>query len=211
MKSRERSIRKLQGAVDIARALKKWHPRTERPLIITNLGGVTAARSLPASERSALYQRVEESLSALDCDDVEIVPQTMPPFPWHFGGQAFHNLFIDPDEIAGFCVANKMRVCLDTSHSQLACNHFGWSMQNFCEEIGPYTTHVHLADARGVDGEGLQIGEGTIDFPMVAKILEATCPHASIVPEIWQGHKDSGAGFWFALDKLEQWFGNAKH
>jgi sialic acid synthase SpsE/sugar phosphate isomerase/epimerase len=207
---RKRSIRELQLVVDIARALKNWHPRTERPLIITNMGGATTARSLPASKRSASYKRIEESLLALDCEGVEIVPQTMPPFPWHFGGQAFHNLFIDPDEIAGFCVANKMRVCLDTSHAQLACNHFGWSMKEVCDKIGPYTAHIHLADARGVDGEGLQIGEGTIDFPMVAEVLEASCPHASIVPEIWQGHKDFGAGFWFALDKLEQWFGSAK-
>ena len=43
---------------------------------------------------------------------VEIVAQTMPSFPWHFGGQAFHNLFMDLDEIVQFCSANNMRICL---------------------------------------------------------------------------------------------------
>jgi hypothetical protein len=96
---------------------------------------------------------------------VEIIPQTMPPFPWHFGGQSHHNLFMDPDEIVAFCMANDMRVCLDLSHSQLACNHFGWSMSEFCRKVGRYAAHLHVVDAKGVDGEGLQIGEGTWTLP----------------------------------------------
>jgi sugar phosphate isomerase/epimerase len=93
------------------------------------------------------------------------------------------------------------------SHSQLACNHAGWSMQEFCEKVGPYAAHLHIVDAKGIDGEGLQIGEGTMDFGALASVLDRTCPKASFVPEIWQGHKDGGTGFWFALDKLEPWFG----
>src|SRR5207247_1284659 len=104
-------------------------------------------------------------LLALDCEDVEIVPQTMPPFPSHFGGQAFHNLFIDPDEIAKFWVANKMHICLDTSHAKLRCNHFGWSMKEFCEKSGPYIAHVHLADARGVDGKGCRSAKRRLTLP----------------------------------------------
>ena len=206
---RERSIRELQRVIEIARTLKKWHPRTQSPLIITNVGGVTNFGALAQSERLALYKRIEDSLAKLDRDGVEIVPQTMPPFPWHFGGQAFHNLFMDPDEIAQFCSSNNMRICLDTSHSQLFCNHSGMSMRKYCEKVGRYTAHMHLADARGKDGEGLQIGEGMVDFSTIAEVLEACCPDASFVPEIWQGHQDGGAGFWFALRKLEQWFGRA--
>jgi N-acetylneuraminate synthase len=29
-------------------------------------------------------------------------------------------------------------------------------------------------------------------------------PDISFIPEIWQGHKNSGSGFWVALDRLEQ-------
>ena len=202
-----RSIGELQRVIDIARALKAWHPRTTRPLIVTNMGGVSTSAALPVSERAALYERIEESLSKLDCEGVEIVPQTMPPFPWHFGGQAFHNLFMDPGEIAQFCAANDMRICLDTSHSQLFCNRAGLSMREFCEIVAPYTAHLHLADARGEDGEGLQIGEGMIDFAAIARVFEKLCPDASFIPEIWQGHQDSGEDFWLALEKLEQWFG----
>lgn len=68
------------------------------------------------------------------------------------------------------------------------------------------TAHIHMVDAEGVDGEGLQIGEGMVDFVMVAEVLDKLAPKASFIPEIWQGHKNDGAGFWIALDKLERWF-----
>ena len=53
---------------------------------------------------------------------------------------------------------------------------------------------------------GLQIGEGKVDFGMVAEVLARTSPSASFIPEIWQGHKNNGEGFWLALEKLEKWF-----
>lgn len=206
---RAHSLAEMQRVIDITRALVPWHTGTKRPVIVTNMGGFNSKGFIPREERAPLYERIRDSLAKLDCDGVEIIPQTMPPFPWHFGGQSYHNLFMDPDEIESFCVENDMRVCLDLSHSQLACNYFGWSMTKFCEQIGPYTAHIHVVDAKGVDGEGLQIGEGNMDFAAIARVLDRTCPDASFIPEIWQGHKNGGAGFWFALDKLEPWFGSA--
>lgn len=203
---RRHSVAEMQRVIDITRALKRWHKRATQPLIITNVGGFNTERFLPKSERAVLYERVAKSWDELDCDGVEIIPQTMPPFPWHFGGQSHHNLFMDPWEIEAFCKARGARVCLDVSHSQLACNHFGWSMSEFVDIVGPYTAHLHMVDARGVDGEGLQIGDGDMDFGAICTGLDRTCPGASFIPEIWQGHKDSGAGFWFALDALERWF-----
>jgi N-acetylneuraminate synthase len=29
-------------------------------------------------------------------------------------------------------------------------------------------------------------------------------PNVSFIPEVWQGHKDHGAGFWAALEFLSQ-------
>ena len=134
----------------------------------------------------------------------------MPPFPWHFGGQQFHNLFVDADSIVEFCRENNMRVCLDVSHSRLACNHFGWSLTEFLKAIGPYVAHMHIADAKGVDGEGLNIGEGNIDWKVFSRTINTYIPDACFIPEIWQGHKDGGAGAWYALDKLEQFFSGSE-
>jgi N-acetylneuraminate synthase len=81
------------------------------------------------------------------------------------------------------------------------------SFKNFLEQVGPLTAHMHMVDAAGVDGEGLQIGEGDIDFAMVGEVLDRVAPKASFIPEIWQGHKDNGSGFWLALERLEPWLG----
>ncbi len=200
---RRRSIDELQRVVDVTRALKPLFMRAGRPLIVINAGGFTPDAPLPRAARETLYQAVHESLSKVDAAGVEIIPQTMPPFPWHFGGQRYHNLFVEAADIGAFCRAHGYRVCLDISHSKLACNFHKWSFQEFLEEVAPFSAHLHVVDAAGVDGEGLQIGEGDIDFKAAGRLLDELAPHASFVPEIWQGHKNDGEGFWYALQQLE--------
>jgi N-acetylneuraminate synthase len=129
----------------------------------------------------------------------------MPPFPWHFGGQRFHNLFVDPVEINNVCKITGLRVCFDISHSKLACNYYNWSFTEYIKTIGETVAHLHIADASGVDGEGLQIGEGEMDFYAVSKQLKISCPNATFIPEVWQGHKNNGDGFWQALSLLENY------
>lgn len=203
---RQQSIAELQRVVEVTRRLQSFFPKAKRPLIIINAGGFSLDRFIPAEERTALYEIIADSLSKVDTEGVEIIPQTMPPFPWHFGGQRFHNLFVTPDEIKTFCRQHGFRICLDVSHSQLSCSHLGISFKEFLEEVATYSAHLHIVDAEGVDGEGLQIGEGNMDFGMVADVLRRKAPHASFIPEIWQGHKNDGEGFWIALDRLEKWF-----
>ena len=111
-----------------------------------------------------------------------------------------------PDDIERFCRLYGYRICLDVSHSQLACNQFNISFRDFLQQVGAYTTHCHIVDAEGVDGEGLQISDGMIDFSMLGEALDEMAPTASFIPEIWQGHKNNGEGFWIALNRLEQWF-----
>ena len=203
---RQRSVRELQRVIDITRALKRYFKRATRPLIVVSVGGFTKDRPLPLAEQAALYERVAQSLLELDADDVEILPQTLPPFPWYFGGQFFCNLFVDPQDTVSFCRAYGYRVCLDVSHSKLATNHRQTLFSDFVSQVGPFAAHLHIVDAAGLDGEGLQVGEGEIDFAALATQLERVAPQASFIPEIWQGHKNEGAGFWIALDRLEQWF-----
>ena len=136
-------------------------------------------------------------------DGVELIPQTMAPFPWHFGGQRFQNIFVRIDEIVEWSTRLQLRMCFDISHSRLTCNHFGLDFYDFAEKIAPFSAHLHLGDALGLNGEGLQIGEGDIDFVRLGAILASGCPEASFIPEIWQGHKNGGEGFWTALEKLE--------
>ena len=152
------------------------------------------------------YERFEASLKELNTDGVELIPQTMAPFPWHFGGQRYQNLFVHPREIVEWCDRLNLRMCFDISHSRLTCNHFGYDFYEFAELVAPYSAHLHLGDASGVNGEGLQIGEGDINFIRLSKILNKGCPDAYFIPEIWQGHKNDGEGFWVALNRLEGLF-----
>lgn len=200
---RNASIRETQRVIDITRSLKRYFPNTLRPCIVANIGGFSMDAPLPAGEIKGYYERFAQSLKVLDMAGVELIPQTMAPFPWHFGGQRYQNLFVSADEIAEWCTRLGLRICFDISHSRLTCNHFGVDFYKFSERIAPITAHLHLGDAKGVNGEGLQVGEGEIDFVRLGAILDNGCPSATFIPEIWQGHKNGGEGFWVALERLE--------
>jgi len=110
---------------------------------------------------------------------------------------------VDAESTEEFCRDQKLRVCLDVSHSKLACNHLQTPFSTFLAQILPHTAHLHLADASGVDGEGLQIDEGEVDWADVFQLMHRLAPSASFIPEIWQGHKNNGEGAWLALERLE--------
>jgi sialic acid synthase SpsE/sugar phosphate isomerase/epimerase len=200
---RNESILETQRVIDITRNLKPYFPKTLRPPIVANIGGFTMDAPLPASEIRGYYERFALSLMELDTDGVELIPQTMAPFPWHFGGQRYQNIFVKIDEIVEWCSKLNLRMCFDISHTRLTCNHFGLDFYQFAEKIAPFSSHLHLGDAKGLNGEGLQVGEGDIDFKLLGAILQKGCPTATFIPEIWQGHKNGGEGFWKALERLE--------
>ena len=205
-----RSIAELQTVINHTRQLKQYFPKSSRPMIIINAGGFSSDDFLTHEIRSEMYTHVANMLSTVNDQGVEIIIQTMPPFPWHFGGQSHHNLFVRPEEIQEFCQKYGYRLCYDVSHSKLACNYLQESLEFFTDMVAPYTAHLHIADARNTRDEGLQIGEGEIDFVALWRKLSEKCPNASFIPEVWQGHKNSGEGFWLALSKLEHAFSKSK-
>lgn len=200
------SIQETQKVIDITRALKKYFPKTKRPMIVANVGGFSRDEVFDEAKKKRLYERFLMSMKELDTDGVEIIPQTMAPFPWHFGGQRHQNIFVHADEIIDICKKNDMRICLDVSHTCLAANYFGFDFYEYIEKVAPYSAHLHLGDSKGVDGEGLQVGDGDIDFIKLGRIISSKCSEASFIPEIWQGHKNGGEGFWIALERLEKLF-----
>jgi sialic acid synthase SpsE/sugar phosphate isomerase/epimerase len=200
------SLRNMQRVINLTRNFKEYFPNTPKPLIVTNIGGFSMDENFSSERVSSSYKIFQDSLEKLDMDGVELIPQTMAPFPWHFGGQRFQNLFVHPDEVVNQCQELNLRLCFDVSHSMLTCNHFNYDFYDYCKVVGPYSAHLHIGDASGNNGEGLQVGEGEIDFLKMSKILNEVSPNASFIPEIWQGHKNHGEGFWIALEKLENFF-----
>ena len=200
---RKYSMEQTQRVIDITRNLKAYFPKEKKPMIVANIGGFSMDKPIPKSETKEYYKQFFESLSNLDIEGVEIIPQTMAPFPWHFGGQRYQNIFVEIEEIEKYCKEFGIRMCFDISHSMLTCNHLKKDFYAFCEKIAPYTAYLHLGDASGVNGEGLQIGEGEINFEKFGKILNQKFKNIPFIPEIWQGHKNKGQGFWIALEKLK--------
>lgn len=203
---RNLSIKETQRVIDMTRELKNYFPSTKRPLLVANIGGFSMDSPIATDKLPSYYEHFKNSLDILDMEGVELIPQTMAPFPWHFGGQRYQNMFVHPDEIVKWCESLNLRMCFDISHSKLTCNYFDIDFYDFSKKVAKYSAHLHLGDAKGFNGEGLQIGEGEVDFHRLAKIFDDLCPDASFIPEIWQGHKNGGEGFWIALEKLNSIF-----
>lgn len=199
---RQRSIANLQRVVDATHQIARFFAHADSLLIVANVGGFSADAPRPESERPALYTRLLESCAQIDFGRTELIPQNMAPFPWHFGGQRHQNIFMMPDELAAQSQALGMRLCVDLSHLQMTCNHFRLDFQQALAQLLPHAAHLHVADAAGTNGEGVLMGTGDVDWPATwAQIVQH--PDVGFIPEVWQGHKDHGAGFWSALTYLD--------
>jgi N-acetylneuraminate synthase len=199
---RQRSIANLQRVVDATLKLTRFFPNADSVLIVANVGGFSADAPLPVDQRADLYDRFHTACSAIHFSGVELIPQNMAPFPWHFGGQRHQNIFMMPVELAEQARSCGMRLCLDLAHLRMTCNHFSLDYQDALDVLLPFTAHLHVADAAGTNGEGVVMGTGDVDWAATWRSVCAT-QGVSFIPEVWQGHKDHGAGFWHALDLLQ--------
>jgi sialic acid synthase SpsE/sugar phosphate isomerase/epimerase len=199
------SIVKLQQVIDLTHQLSQKFVSNSKPKVIVSMGGSSLDYPLEFSERGRLYERVNNALSKIDRGEILLLAQTLPPFPWYLGGQRFCNLFVDPEETAEFSETYGIDLCLDVSHTKLACNFLAKSFSDAIELLAPLSKHLHLVDAAGTDDEGLQIDDGEIDWIHLLRQISRLAPGVSFIPEIWQGHSDNGAGFWKALSQLESY------
>ena len=139
-----------------------------------------------------MYEVVGQRLSKIDETGCEITIQNMAPFPWHFGGQRYQNIFAYPSEIIEFCDKFNRKITLDTAHLSMHCS---FREENFIQSISalsPWIAHWHMSDALGINGEGVAMGEGDVNF---RKVLQVLTPEQTFIVETWQGHKNDGHGF----------------
>ncbi len=200
---RQGSIALMQKSIDLTRTMAPHFVGT--PKVIIHPGAMSLDH--PISEREALYDNLRRSVEALDFAGVELLLENLPPHPWYFGGQWLTNAFMDAYEIVDFITSMGLNFCFDTSHAKLYCN---WAHVDFYDQVRhslPFIQHLHLADGAGLDGEGLQIGEGTIDWVAFFKVICAAGPgayHGTMIPEIWRGHQRGGEGFLIAIKRLTE-------
>lgn len=199
--NRQRSIDFFNKTLDHARELKKmFKNKNELVKFIIHPGGMNMA--YPLNDNIAeLNENLLKSLKQLNGEGLEMIIENMPPFPWYFGGQWHHSSFMSAEEIVEFSKRSGYGIVFDTSHAALYCNYAGKSLEEFAKVILPVTKYLHISDAAKFNGEGMKIGDGTIDFKSLLPHIVAT--DLWFIPEIWQGHKFGGEDFILAIKNLK--------
>ncbi|MDI6814389.1 MAG: sugar phosphate isomerase/epimerase family protein, partial [Desulfitobacteriaceae bacterium] len=201
---RKGSVELVQKTIRLTREMAPHFIGT--PKVVVHPGAMSLDH--PIHEKQVLYDNLRRSLDEIDATGVELLLENLPPHPWYFGGQWLTNAFMDAFEIRDFIEPLGLKMCFDTSHSKLYCN---WAHVDFFEQVRvllPYIGHLHLSDASGLDGEGLQIGEGTIDWVHFFQVIGDY--HGTMIPEIWRGHQRQGEGFLIAIQRLSEAYFKAR-
>ncbi|MDP3685921.1 MAG: N-acetylneuraminate synthase family protein [bacterium] len=201
--ARARSVESLRRTVEKTRDLGPHFSGV--PKLVVHPGGYSLT---PHPRPQEFLSLLADSLAQVEFSGMELLLENLPPRPWFFGGEWVQNIFLHAEETKAFLDAHGLKMCLDTSHAQLACNAAKTSLIEFCRTLRPYVRHLHLSDAEGIGEEGLQIGEGDVDWKAVLEVFRDY--DGTITPEIWQGHLDGGKGFLLALERLAPYFAQLK-
>lgn len=200
-KERKKAEEIIQNLIDKVRNEVKPHFSEEhKPMIVIHPGGITSEKMV-LEETNEMNEMLAKTMENLDDEGVELLVENMPPLPWIYGGQQYHNNFMRADEIAEYCEKHDQKICYDTAHAKLWCNYADISLREHMKKLKPYIEYLHIADAAGVDGEGLQIGEGEINWQEIAPIINDL--DVPMTTEIWRGHEKNGEGFKKAAERLE--------
>jgi len=127
---------------------------------------------------------------------LDIAFQWLPPFAWYFGGSVKLNAFnklIDVDYI----LQHNLNICLDTSHLLMSAKYFEYEPSLVLKSLQNQILHFHLADATGIDGEGVHLGQGDVENQdFLNEVLGY--PQRKVL-EVWQGHLNLYQGFFDAI------------
>lgn len=201
---RLKSQQTLQRVIDITAELSPYFA-AEKPMIVFNCGAMMLKESVvsAALEPDLLIEGIER----LDLKNTHLLAQNMPPNPFYFGGQWKGRYFIQAEELIEFCKQTNQSICLDLSHAYMACEGEGMNFIEYIEKLKPYVKHVHLSDARSCEGEGIQIGQGEIDFEAFFRCYAEYS--GTWIPEVWLGHVNGNKGALAAIERLSALFRNS--
>ncbi|MBM4237341.1 MAG: TIM barrel protein, partial [Euryarchaeota archaeon] len=100
------------------------------------------------------------------------------------------NIIMTPEEF-GMVRSRLDGFVLDVSHAYLSTVSDGnLAVRRYLEEVGGSIRHLHLSDAIRPDREGVQIGEGEVDFSFLGGLEDIP-----VLLEVWGGHEEGGVGF----------------
>lgn len=197
-----KSLDILQRSIDKTIEISKFFPKA-KPKLVMHLGGMFL-NTRDLVDTSKLTEKAIENFKRLKYDSnlIDILPENLPPRPWYLGGEWFQHGFMLSKDMLDFCNYFGLGITYDICHASLYCNEFGIDLAQYTKEIMPIAKHIHISDAYGNNGEGVQIGEGSIDFDKVLK--EVKKYQFTWVPEIWSGHLHQGAGTYRCMQILNE-------
>lgn len=187
---RKAAVVMLKKTVDLANEMGASN-------IICHPGGVR--REPVYIDPAYLFTSMRE-LQAYLPGGVGLLLENMPDIYWYKGGLHASCLFKQKGEIIDMLATLDLGLCLDVCHAKLLCAATGEDFSAYIMALMPFTEHIHISDARGTADEGVQIGEGEIDFRALSRDLGGL--DVAAVPEILDGHKAGGSGFRTAYDRL---------
>jgi N-acetylneuraminate synthase len=181
---RKASLRAVKVARDIAATVGDAK-------VVVHPGGIRGS----VGDREKLLSNLEMSLSKLGPS--KLLLENM---PWYYWNRRFGRM------VANICITvedmERLRPLVEGFALDLCHGHLSRPEGDpaYCEEFlsvfGKKVRHVHASDARAPDQEGLQIGEGEIDFSILRRI------DVPILVEIWRGHEHNGKGFRLGIERL---------
>ncbi len=202
--TRERSIQTIQDSLDFTREIFANY-------LVVHPGGMRK-RPCPKEEREELRANLRDSLQALNSQKI-----LMENMPWMYlvkeGPPLVSNILKSAEEfdsIVPLCGG----ICLDFSHAYLS------SPQGSAETIIDFflrhpkaVSHCHISDSKPPVGEGLQFGDGGVDFvdifTKIKELPESNRIHSTMIPEIKSGHLEQSAGSKLGYCKLENFLRTA--
>jgi len=188
----------LQRTVDFANALQDL-TGTKVPIV--------GSFSVVHKNLEQFFEQHAALLSRYRAEGVSILPQWLPPIAWYFGGSVKLNAMNELRDVA-LIQQHQLPICMDVCHLCMGDSLFEFDAARMMTVLRPNIEHIHIADAEGIDGEGLHFGEGDPkNMPAIAAAMEMDCMK---VIEVWQGHLDEGAGFAKAISSLNRLFNHEK-
>ena len=208
----KKSLAILQKSIDKTLQISRSWPKS-KPKMVVHLGGMSLnllkKSSYGLNQLSTHNKMMDIALHnfkklKFSPDDIDIIPENLPPRPWYLGGQWYQYGFAPYSDMVKFCKESGLKMTYDICHAHLQCEMEGSSLLDYTSNVMPYVSHMHISDATGISGEGVQIFEGDLDFTGVLNIAKDY--DFSWVTEIWSGHVHNGAASHKALRILESNF-----
>lgn len=205
----QKSLDIIQRSIDKTIEISKGWPKS-KPKMVVHLGGMSLdlldKTSYGLNKLSTHDEMITIAIHNFkrlkyDRDLIDIIPENLPPRPWYLGGEWFQYGFAPFSDMIRFCKETGVKMTYDICHAKLQCNLEKISLTEYTKQVMPYVAHMHISDAVGLNGEGVQIYGGEIDFQSIFN--EAMNYDYSWVTEIWSGHLYNGSGTYKAMCDLE--------